>query len=99
MRSGRIGIGNIIDNFMEKFIEELEAGDVFESDTNKFLVTSDFKKNGDRLCVNLISGNVRWFNPSHHINTISLYTMDNNNNFYPIKEIKSDVSITTKNIS
>lgn len=84
---------------MEKFIEELDAGELFESGDQKFLITSDFKKNGDRLCVDLNNGNARWFKPNHHVVPINLYTMDNNNNFYPIKEIKSDVSNKVQNFS
>jgi hypothetical protein len=82
---------------MEKFIEELVAGDIFELEDQKFVITSDFKKNGERLCVNLHSGNVRWFKSDSHVIHINLYAMDSNNNFHPIKEIKSDVS--TKNPS
>lgn len=84
---------------MEKFIEELVAGDTFDLDGQKFIITSDFKKNGDRLCIDLSSGNSRWFKPDLHIAHISLYAMDNNNNFHPIKEIKSDVSPKITGIS
>ena len=82
---------------MEKFIEELVPGDIFELENQNFVITSDFKKNGERLCVNLNNGNVRWFNSDSHVIHINLYAMDSNNNFHPIKEIKSDVS--TKNQS
>lgn len=84
---------------MEKFIEELTAGDIFELENQRFVVTSDFKKNGERLCVNLNTGNVRWFKPDSHVIHVSLYAMDSDNNFHPIKEIKSDVSIKTQSIS
>lgn len=84
---------------MEKFIEELEAGDSFEFNDGKFLITSDFKKNGDRLCVNISDGSFRWFSPNHHVTNNYLYTMDNNNNFYPIRETKSDASTQNKNFS
>jgi hypothetical protein len=83
---------------MEKFIEELGAGDIFEVENQRFVITSDFKKNGDRLCINLNTGNVRWFKSDSHVIHISLYAMDNNNNFHPIKEIKSDVSTKIQSI-
>jgi hypothetical protein len=84
---------------MEKFIEELVAGDTFDLDGQKFIITSDFKKNGDRLCININNGNLRWIKSNYHITQISLYAMDNNNNFHPIKEIKSDATPQIPGIS
>lgn len=84
---------------MEKFIEELSIGDFFEVENKKYILTSDFKKNGDRLCVDIDNGSCRWMKPDCHANVLSLYTMDANNNFMPIKEIKSDVPNQVKDIS
>jgi hypothetical protein len=84
---------------MQKFIEELNCGDAFEFEDRRFLVTSDFKKNGDRLCIDINSGNSRWLKPDCHIDHISLYTMDKDNNFTPIKENKSDAPPQAANIS
>jgi hypothetical protein len=80
---------------MEKFIEELNSGDFFELEDKRFIITSDFKKNGDRLCIEINNGNARWLKSSCHVDHIFLYAMDSNNNFTPIKEIKSDATPQT----
>ena len=36
-----------------KYIEELNNGDSFELDNNFYVLTSDFKKSGDRLSYSL----------------------------------------------
>jgi hypothetical protein len=84
---------------MIKFIEELESGDAFELDGKSFIITSDFKKNGDRLGIDINTGNSRWMKSDLTINHIILYAMDSNSNFMPIKEIKSDVPPQIKNVS
>ena len=83
---------------MEKFIEELISGDCFEINNTRFILTSDFKKNGDRLCVDINNGNMRWLKSNDHIQHISLYVLDSNNNFHPIKEIKSDANTQIESI-
>lgn len=83
---------------MDKFLEELEPGSFFEFDNKRFLLTSDFKKNGDKFCIDIDNGQARWIKPDAHIHYINLYAMDINNNFNPIKEIKSDVSSQIKGI-
>jgi hypothetical protein len=83
---------------MLKFIEELESGDALELEGRSFIITSDFKKNGDRLCIDIATGNSRWIKSDYPVNLINLYTVDSNSNFMPIKEIKSDVSPQIKNV-
>lgn len=83
---------------MEKFVEELSFGDFFEFENKKYLLTSDFKRDGQRLCIDIDNGGARWLKPDCHINAISLYIMDANNNFMPLKEIKSDVPNQVKDI-
>jgi hypothetical protein len=83
---------------MEKFIEELDSGDFFELENNRFILTSDYKKSGDRLAINTLNGNSRWFKSDCHVFVLDLYTMDSENNFMPIKEAKSDVPSQAKNL-
>ena len=83
---------------MEKFIEELESGDCFEIENKRFILTSDYKKNGDRLAIDAANGNSRWLKSDCHVFVLTLYTMDSENNFMPIKEIKSDVPNQAKNL-
>jgi hypothetical protein len=83
---------------MDKFIEELNSGDSFEIEGKRFLLTSDYKKNGLRLSIDMNNGSCRWFEADCHVSLISLYIMDSNSNFMPIKEIQSDVPPQIKNI-
>ena len=83
---------------MDKFIEELNSGDSFETEGKRFLLTSDYKKSGSRLAIDMNNGSCRWFEADCHVSLISLYIMDSNSNFMPIKEIQSDVPPQIKNI-
>jgi hypothetical protein len=77
-----------------KYIEEIENGDCFEYKGSKFLLTSDFRKNGNRLGYNLTNGLPKWFDAQDIINVCQIYTLDCNNNLEPVKETKkSDVTI------
>lgn len=77
-------IGKITMNY----IEELVNGDTFLIKEERFIASTDFKKNGSRLCISLDDGSHRWFGPSEIINKISVYYIDNDNNIVPIKEHK-----------
>jgi hypothetical protein len=83
---------------MDKFIEELNSGDSFEAEGKRFLLTSDYKKNGSRMVIDIDNGACRWFESDCHVSLINLYIMDSNNNFMPIKEIQSDVPSQIKDI-
>ena len=86
---GRLGTG-----LQMKYIEEIQNGDCFEYQGNKFLLTSDFRKNGNRLAYNLTNGLPKWFNAQDIIHICQIYTLDSNNNIEPVKETpKSDVAI------
>jgi hypothetical protein len=82
---------------MDKFLEEIDNGDLFILNNKKFLLSSDFRKNGDKLCIEIGTGNSKWLKPNSHIELLDLYSIDKNNNFMPIKERKSDVSNSTQN--
>jgi len=82
-----------------KYIEELFPGQCFEFQKNYFLLTQDFKKNGERLCVRLDNGTSNWLKADYIVNATDLFTMDKDSNIIAIKERKkSDVSDQTKNI-
>ena len=46
-----------------KYIEELNSGDVFNLGNKLYILTSDFRKNGCKMAINLIDGFPSWFNP------------------------------------
>lgn len=68
-----------------KYIEELENGDCFSHKDRLYLLTSDYKKNGQRLSYDLKSGLPLWFNPQDMIDNTQIYTLDQNNNIIPVK--------------
>jgi|LakMenE01Jun11ns_1017448.scaffolds.fasta_scaffold9298718_3 hypothetical protein len=68
-----------------KYIEEIYSGDCFEFKNKQYLLTHDFKKNGQRLCYCLLDGTGEWFEPSVMVEIFPIYGLDNNNNTYPIK--------------
>lgn len=69
-----------------KYIEELSIGDCFMSQTNYFIITTDFKKNGQRLCVNLNDGSTKWFDSNAFIDSIDIFTLDKDNNVIAMKK-------------
>jgi hypothetical protein len=85
---------------MEKYIEELNNADCFTYLDKSYVVTCDFKKNGDRCCIDLTTGFLSWFKGNAIVNESSLYSIDKDNNFYPIKNITNVHSATqNKNLS
>ena len=73
-----------------KYIEELASGDSFTYNNISYLITADFKSNGQKLAYSLIDGFAKWFDPSTIIEKINLYTLDEKNNILPIKEQKKE---------
>lgn len=76
-----------------KYIEELSCGDCFKIDNQLFILTSDFRKNGQKLAYSLLSGNPRWMNSTDITETISIYTLDENNNISPVKITHSQTTV------
>jgi len=68
-----------------KYIEELECGDTFSYKGNMYILTSDFKSNGNKLCYSLVSGFSQWFNSDTIVNHEPIYILDTNNNTTPVK--------------
>ncbi len=73
-----------------KYIEELIAGDSFIYNNKYYILTSDFKGNGQKLAYSLDEGFAKWFDATNIVEKISLYTLDNQNNILPIKEQKKE---------
>jgi len=70
-----------------KYIEELNAGQAFTKDNQVFLLTIDFKNNGQRLGYSIDGGVPRWFNANDTVEDHPLYLIDENNNVIPVKTI------------
>jgi len=78
------------------YIEELEPGQAFIHKKSSYVLTSDFKKNGDRLCVSPVSGQCRWLGGGEMVDSLVLYTIDKDSNLVHLRE--QDANDTTKNI-
>lgn len=78
---------------MTNFIEELDSGDCFNNSNELYIVTTDYKKDGSRLCINLKNGFNRWFKPDTIINKVGIFYTDAESNIVAIKELsKKDVN-------
>lgn len=73
-----------------KYIEELNSGDCFVTDKEYFVLTSDHKKNGQRLCYSLQDGSARWFDGNFGVDHEPVYVLDKENNIVAIKITKKD---------
>lgn len=69
-----------------KYLEELNCGECFELSNNYFILTHDFKKNGDKLCIKLNTGSNHWIKPDSIVKASDIFIMDKDNNIIAIKE-------------
>ena len=76
-----------------KYIEELEAGELFLVDKNKYILSADFKSNGSRMGVALNNGQIRWFKPDTICHIQDLYYRDEENNILLVKESSPPASV------
>lgn len=75
-----------------KYLEEIEPGDCFNIGDTIYILTTDFKKSGDRLCYKLHNGTPQWISSNQIVDINPIYTLDKDNNISPIKiEKKQDV--------
>jgi hypothetical protein len=82
-----------------QYIEELKPGDCFLKDENFFILTNDFKKNGDKFCIDLKTGHNRWVNRNEIVNTIDIFTIDKDNNIIAIRErVKDNTNAISENV-
>lgn len=75
---------------MQKYIEELNAGDSFLFQDEYWICGTDFKNNGYRNALSLKTGSPRWLSPETIIDPIQIYILDNNGTIIPVKETKKD---------
>lgn len=69
-----------------KYLEELLIGDCYQHSGKAYVVTTDYKQNGSRLCVCLIDGTTHWMASDLIIDPIDLFTVDKDANIVAIKE-------------
>lgn len=68
-----------------KYIEELSCGDTFSYQDVVYVLTSDFRPNGNKLCYSLTTGFPFWLKPDTIVNHEPIYILDENNNTIPVK--------------
>ena len=72
------------------YLEELISGDCFSLEDNNYIVTTDFKKDGKKLCVNLKTGFSNWIKPDETVETIDIFKFDKDSNIIAIRERNKD---------
>lgn len=76
-----------------KYLEEIPTGESFSFEDDIYIVTCDYKRNGDRMCVNLKTGFSKWLLPNTTVNVCPVYILDEDNNIVAIKPTeKKDAS-------
>ncbi len=83
-----------------KYIEELQPGQAFSvlvsendrkiSDQSLYILSCDFKSNGQRMCINLVNGTSRWLESTCVVDQVELYTMDKENCIIAVRETKNE---------
>lgn len=68
-----------------KYIEELSVGNTFTMNDGLFILTTDFKGNGDKYCICLSDGTVRWLPSNAVVEVCPIYTLDKDNNILPVQ--------------
>jgi len=81
-----------------KYLEELLIGDCYTHSGKQYIITTDYKKNGSRLCICLIDGTTYWAPSDLMIDPIDIFTVDKDSNIVAIKERKKDVVDKTTDI-
>jgi hypothetical protein len=83
-----------------KYLEELSGGDCFEHNGYHYVLSRDFKANGDKMCISMTNGFQKWLSSNSIVSHVELFTTDKDNNIIAFKtrEKQNDYS-ENKNIS
>lgn len=73
-----------------KYLEEVKTGDSFSYEEQVYIATSDYKKNGDKLCVNLKTGFGKWLTPNSIVEISPIYLLDSDNNIIAIRPTEKE---------
>lgn len=82
----------------QTYIEELNSGQCFILKDEKYIITCDYKKD-QKACINLENGTIRWFKFDTAVEPISIYIIDDNSNFMPVKEERVNDSVKNQKFS
>lgn len=73
-----------------KYLEELNFGDCFQLNNHYYILSSDIKSNGDRMCLSLKNGFCNWMGGNNIVDLIDIFTLDKDTNIIAIKERSKD---------
>ncbi len=73
-----------------KYLESVNSGNCVSHNNKYYILTSDFKKNGERLCISMNDGIPRWLESNATVDVIQLFHTDKENNIIPFIETKKD---------
>lgn len=68
-----------------KYLEELSGGDCFEYNGYNYILSKDFKTNGDKMCIGMVDGFQKWLSPKSIVSHVELFTVDKDNNIVAFK--------------
>jgi hypothetical protein len=78
-----------------KYLEELVSGECFRHEETLYLLTCDFKSNGNRLCYSLNEGKPHWIPSNTIVNIDPVYTLNTDNNIVAVKNYdKQNINIS-----
>lgn len=83
-----------------KYLEELSGGDCFEYSGYHYILSKDFKNNGQKMCIDMSTGFQKWLNPDCVVSATELFVLDKENNIIALKvREKQNDDTKNKNIS
>jgi hypothetical protein len=84
-----------------KYLEELNAGDLFLWNNDKFILTTDFKQSKEdkskKMAINIQNGSVQWIIEDAIIEDLDLYYRDKDANIVALKERKNEYTEKNNN--
>lgn len=73
-----------------KYLEELNPGDCILWNTEYYVLSSDFKTDGSRMCISLKTGFCRYIKSDTIVSNAPLYTLDTESNIIPIRPVEKE---------
>lgn len=73
-----------------KYLEELNSGDGILLNSEYYVISSDFKNDGSRMCISLKTGFCRYIKADTIVSHVPLYALDSDSNIIPIKRVEKE---------
>ena len=82
-----------------QYLEELKPGDCFQYNSSYYILSSDFKNNGSKMCLSMANGFSKWLKGDCIVDLNDIFTLDKDSNIITIKERAKDDNTQNKNLS